>query len=477
MAKRDVAEETEYEESDEEESNVYKVMELLQATTNIEEIQKTFKLAGASHDIDLRRSTCVSSGLLMTDLLLNGGIYPGGWYTFLGPEGSAKSTHMSTIMVSLVGSNVPLIMYLDAEGSTSPDYIESIATSLGVQNRKESKTETQKMFGVKDLNNEQNWVIEPRIHYFPENSLEKVWNSVASMLRKLPDKIYTKKQWWLMFDNTRPNISRFKGQTHTKLSKKYGKVVIPALDEGALQALILIDSYPSLTSDSTNTDEGNNALAVDARGHAKYAKLVKGFLKRKHATVIGVNQLRASINLGGNAYGPKEYEPGGNYLKFCRDVAISQRPRAIPHASGQIEEEESVQFKNGTDTYRYVKMQTIKNKYGVPHLEGWYRIWISNPEGIGCGFCPVYDTWSYLKATGQATGSIGKKLYITIEDQELPGLTWSEFKSLILLHGKQLKKIGTALGFKSNPSIRETCFEQIKDGSGIDMYFQTLRDK
>ena len=594
-------------------SDVYDVMKLLDATANIEQIQKKFKLAGASTDIDIRRSTAVSTGLLMTDVLLNGGIYPSGWYTFFGPEQSAKSTHMMSVMVNLVESNVPIVLYFDAEGcvtedvhircggrdlrisdlvdsvlpyeekrrvvdggktgfilpdkftvdtvgrenvearlfyggnrtttkvhlrngssieghnhpmmtlrngemkwhpieyvglgdriatanhgfveierversekskpvwdvsildhknhdyphsiitngiitgnSTSPDYLEAIAGSISAKR----EFSAQNVFGIKDRKTGK-WAIEPRIWYSPENSIEGIWKASAAVLRRLPDKVYAEGSWWLLYENTRENMSRFKGQTNTAMGKKYGKVVVPSIDEGAAQALILIDSYPSMVSDSQNTDDGDNALGVEARGHSRHGKLVKGMLKRKHATVLGVNQLRDSINIG-NPYGPKEYEPAGNWLKYASDVRISQRPRAVPHASGQLEEEDSVLFDQGKDTYRYICMKTIKNKFGSPHLEAWYRVWLSDPMGQGLGLCPVYDTWAYLKATGQAKGTMRKFTIIM------------DLKSSHDITGSDLRDYAYSLGFDKNPKIRQRCFAQLASGKGLEMFYSTL---
>ena len=265
--------------SPQEKADVYSVMRLLDAASAVETAQKKFKLAGATMDIEARRSTAVSTGMLMTDLILNGGIYPGGWYTFFGPEGSSKSTQINTAMISMFYSSVPILAYFDAEGSSSPDYLESIAKASNV-NR---SIDIKKVFGVKDPKSGK-WAVEPRIWYYPESSLEGIWNSIASILRKLPDKMYIDGTWWLLFDRTKENISRFKGKGNTKIGDQYGKIAIPALDGGTAQALFIIDSFANMISDSDDDDDGNNSLGLEARGHSKHAKKVKGRLKRKHAT-------------------------------------------------------------------------------------------------------------------------------------------------------------------------------------------------
>lgn len=456
-----------------EQASVYDVIKLLDVASHAGYVQKKFKLAGATTDVEARRSSAVSTGLLMTDVMLNGGIYPGGWYTFFGPEQSGKSTHMLGVMASLFYSNVPLVVYFDSEGSSSAEYIEAIAQTSNV-NR---DIDIKKVFGIRNPNRKNKkdpeWVIEPRIWYYPENSLESFYKSVSAILRRLPDKVNLDGEWWLLFDRTKENISRFKGQHDTKVGDQYGKLAVRAPDGAAMQALIIVDSYPALVTDSDDDDDGDNSLGVNARGHSKHINKVKGKLKRKHATVLGVNQLRDAINIG-NPYGPKEYEPGGNALRYSSDCRISQRPRSVPHGSGQIEEEDTVLHRGGVDTYRYICMKAIKNKFGSAFLESWYRIWISDPKGQGHGFCPVYDTYRYLLATGQLSGSINKKLNIYIEGDQYEGLTWLDFKCLILLQGQELKEFCKELNIKKNPLIRERCFDQIRSGRGIDMFYKVL---
>lgn len=448
-------------------TDVYDVLQLLDATNHIEYVQKKFKLAATTIDIEVRRKTAISTGLLTTDLLLIGGIYPGGWYSFFGPEQSAKSTHIMTVMASLFYSNVPVIFYFDCEGATTPDYIETIAKTSNIKRNIDIK----KVFGIRDPSTDK-WVIEPRIWYSSESSLEGIWKSISAFLRRLPDKIFIEGDWYLLFDNTRENQKRFKDKSVSKIGKPYGKIAIKSLDGGTSQALILIDSYPAMVSEVEDEDDGSNALGIEARGHSKHVKKVKTKLKRKHCSVIGVNQLRDAINIG-NPYGPKEYEPGGNALKFYSDARISQRPRAIPHASGHLEKEPSISS-NGEDTYRYICMRTIKNKFGSPYLEGWYRIWVSDANGVGHGFCPVYDTWNYLKETNQVKGSIGRKITLQLEGVTLPTMSWMDFKNLILLTGKELKAYCAKLKIKTNPRIRERCFAQIRSGKGIKRYFDKL---
>ena len=847
-----------------EQSSVYDVIKLIGATEIVDEIQRKFRLAASTTDVEARRSTTVSTGLLMTDIVLNGGIYPAGWYTFFGGEGSAKSSTMMNILSSVYGSNVPLIDMRDAEGSTSADYIETMARSSGVAR----EFDVKKAFGVSDPKTGK-WVIPPRIRYTSDNSLEGTWKSISAILKRLPDKAYIDGDWWLLFDRTKENISKFKGQGNKKIGDQYNKIAIKSLDGGSMQALFIVDSLPALVAEADDEDEGTNAMAISARGHAKHIPKVKGRLKRKHCTILVVNQIRLNpgammgnpeyepcfigstnvlladgttdtirnivlkkrkvkvlsfdkntgkvsakriIDWKNNGYKPIEdiisltyqsykangalssssvtctknhkfwtptgwckaedldvgstvfinaptdvytsdrrqvlygsllgdgvfyseddslkwqvqythvryqvpymlwkasmldygdphtiyndsnvqhykrlgkessyftfpnfnrqfakyarilrsnhtdtgkqqqkliakilakldlrglavwYQDDGHFSndakngmvvtitcdrfteelkqyaieriteltgvepsvdsthgkltikgmdniksfldalspyihpsmaykvmqtdsvftydwetgdpkvvnkllpvkilakrnpdlkskkvavfdltiednhtyfvggsvtqrelarqntrtnrgvkadciavsncgqapKFASDVRIKHTARSVPHGKGSTEEEDSVQFKSGVDTYRYIHLRAIKNKYGTPNVEAWHRLWLSDPIGKAHGFCPVWDTYQYLVATGQLEGTMGRGFTITLGKWTSPKLKWLDFKMLILLEGKALKEECGRLGIDKNPKIRETCFKQIRSGEGLDLYYQTI---
>lgn len=808
---------------------VYDVMKLLAIESNVSRVQKKYKISGSTTDIEARKSTAVSTGLLMEDILLGGGVYPGGWYTIFGGEQSSKSTNMMTMACSFYNSGVPLIWYQDAEGcvtedtlirvdgkdvsfrdlldsvlpynvehhvkelskllkgganctldinicvdtldrrnakaklfyggykpiteirlfngkslkghnhpvrvirknsdvaewikiesirlddiivnvedwyvdsvgyavvsiqkldydhvwdvsivdaketdtlphsiitngllthnSTTPEYIDSIANNLGTDGNMAN------MFGLKDQKG--NWVVEPRMTLTNDNSLETFYKSLSTLLKSLPDKIFVDGEWWLLFDRTKENMSRLKGKHNTKIGDKYGKIAMPSLDGGTPQALILLDSLPMLVTDSEDTEDGDNSLGVDARGHSKHLKKLRGKLKRKHATVIAINQLRAAIMTN---YGPPEYEPCfigstpvlladgtyktireivdnrlevnvaslnietgeisskpiidwknngvksssdlcmvmyqvvstelegvdpcvayvvctkdhkiwtstgwieafnlkenddimvggttityddtqlvnqyskvvsvneckgdeevnvydltvadnhtyfvgkcrnavinsvhenrmgnvileslridtftnkgsiavsncGNAVKYAADVRVKQTSRAIPHGSGSIEEEPSVIVEGGTDQYRYINMKGHKNKFGTPYIEVWCRLWVADTHGIGHGFDVVWDTYQYLKTTGQLEGNM-RKLSFSIGKVSTKKMTWLEFKELILFNKdkKAFKEIAQKVGIEKYIDIRKLCFEQIKSGGGMEKFFTTLHN-
>ena len=175
----------------------------------------------------------------------------------------------------------------------------------------------------------------------------------------------------------------------------------------------------------------------------------------------------------------------GEALKLYSDVRLKHASRAISSApyvtasilakakkNGGIEAEKSVQFK-GEDSYRYINVRAHKNKLSRPYLEAWLRLWISNPRGEAQGFDPVFDTYAYLKQTGQMQGKRDKmKLSLVQGKNKLEAkkfIDWHEFKTLILGTRAEIKEICEEIGLKPM-YVRDFCFKQMASGLGIDLY-------
>lgn len=82
----------------------------------MDELEKHYGLSAESMDPEARRSSVMSSGTLVTDLIMGGGIFPGGWYTIFGPEQSCKSTQTMTIVGSAAKQDMPAVSISDFEG-------------------------------------------------------------------------------------------------------------------------------------------------------------------------------------------------------------------------------------------------------------------------------------------------------------------------------------------------------------------------
>jgi RecA/RadA recombinase len=431
-------------------------------------IERTVGLGstGMGGETDIRMST----GILMLDVLSGGGI-TAGWYTNFGEEQSCKSTLAMVIGSYAVTQSVPIIEYFDFEGSTTPNYVQNILNTMGV------KATVEDVFGVKDRQG--NYVKRPRIRYHPADTAEQFFDSLAMLQRELPDKIFEGGSWWYVYAHTKVNRKRLAGVEYDKKRfTKYNKFYVPAKD-GSLQALLITDSYPAMLPERLDVDEPGAGLAAVARMFAEQLPRVKGKLRRKRIAVIGINQLR---DVPMAKYGPPKKQAAGNAVRYYSDVrfqltarALSAIPEARPGKDTPFEVENSVEF-NGKDYYRYINVKGEKNKFSQPNISVWLRLWIEDGEGQARGFDPVFDTYEYLKTTGQLVGN-RKKMLIKFEGNEArKPLEWADFKTLVLGEKDEIAKVCKKAGMKPF-YVRKHCFSQVRKGVGIDKFFDTKRAK
>jgi RecA/RadA recombinase len=414
----------------------------------IDAIEKDFSLTNTGMDKTEKR---MSTGLLSVDLVLGSGVVGGGWYTMFGPEQSCKSTAAVSLMTAALNTDVPILSYWDYEGSVDASYLESIMRNNGI------KTPVEKVFGIRNEETHQ-WVVKPRVRYYSETLAEKFFDYLARLLRELPDKIKMGDDWYYVYPHTKPNKIKFAGMYDTTYFKQTNKFRIPAKD-GNMQALVIVDSYPAMLPEGQDDDDPSKAMALQARMFSEQLKRVKGRLRAKRIAVVGVNQLRLRPAV---LFGSPEYEPGGEALKFFSDVRLKWTPRAlssvISGGKGMIMEEESVTH-HGKDQYRFVHCRAHKNKLSTPYLETMVRLWIEDATGKARGFDLVWDTWEYLKITGQLTGT-RNNIRINAFGLEGVKLKWFDFKSLCLLVGKDLKAACDELGLDRSINLRKLCEKQ-----------------
>jgi hypothetical protein len=175
-------------------------------------------------------------------------------------------------------------------------------------------------------------------------------------------------------------------------------------------------------------------------------------------------------------------EKCGNALQIYSDVRQKLQAVKPPHGGKDMLEEEPSVTGKGSDTYRYVKVSQIKNKLSPPHQVGYFRIWVSDAEGNARGICPVQDCYMYLVSTGQIiaseepTATQRNKIKFAGDLECGKVLGWLDFKTLILGTKAEQKAIYEKLGLKYR-DLRKWCFKQLKDGKGIDAYFETKKDR
>lgn len=368
--------------------------------------------------------------------------------------------------VSLIDQDVPVQYSIITNGivthnstAGSPDYFENIF---------DGKVKLEDIFGVRDPDTGA-WAKTGPARLWTEDIAETFFNSMGSFLRRIPDKTCIDGQWYFVYDDTKQNRKTVGDAYSKKMFTQFKQLYVPTLDTSP-QATIFLDSYPAMLGEKMDVDDPGSGMAAKARMFSENVPKVGSKIKRKAVNVIGVNQLRLKP---GFTMGNPEYEPNGETLKFVSGIRLRQATCAVPHASGQFEEEKSL-F-GGKEKYRYIKMKATKNKTSTPQLEGIFRLCIQNSEGLSTGFDKVYDTFQYLKLTGQATGTM-KKLNITLPDfQTKKPLDWLDFKGLISLRGADLKDHCKDLKITTNPKIREHCMKQMQSGKGMAMYFDNLR--
>lgn len=433
-------------------------------------IRKNLGISGSSFDPDEPR---LHTGLLTLDVLLGGGIVSGGWYTLFGGEQSCKTTLAMTIMASLIKQKFKgRASYWDYEGSGSPDYIDNILQSQHVNKS------LSEVFGEHDPETGE-MIAEPLVEYVSTNKGEAFFEYYNRISRLLPEKVKIGRKYYYLLEHTKPNIKLCKKILDQKYLSKHNKIKIPA-EDGTMQALALLDSYPAMLPARSDKDDGDNSLGLQARMFSDQIKRIKGSMRQKRITVFGVNQLRKAPMV---AFGNPEYEPCGEALKFFSDVRIRAASRALESGfnptkeNRAMTEEPSVEF-DGTDAYRFICLKVIKNKLGgFQHGEAWARVWARDADGKARGLDPVYDTWKYLKMLGWVTGT--RKAMKFAEHVPLYGVKkfgWQHLKILVLGNKKDVKALCVKLGIKP-VDIRLWCKKQVDNGKASRAFADILSGK
>ncbi len=433
----------------------------------------------------------ISTGILTYDLITGGGNAPGRWTTLFGPEGGGKST-FSVFAITYATSNKIRCHFFDHEGSLDPEYSErmglDIDKTMGMKNEK----------GV--------WEINPWLRYYQPDTGHMTFRYIRRVLKTLPDKIYTGGEWWLIF-NKKTWEDKLK-KMDLKPKKKDGALWLKSPDGGKVQAVFFIDSLASMLAEARDEDDTKSPMAQNARMFSEYMPLVKAQLAKKRCSVISTNQVRNTI--GG--YGNPETEPGGFAPKHYSDMRCRVSAVSVIGGKGPIEEESCWDGK-GKDRYKYIKMNTIKNKSFSPFRKSHLRIWFEEKGRPGRGIDPVYDTYQYLMETGQCEANRGR-YKILLKGFDGKSFTWKEFKYLILnpnivasikkfkltvdipkkcdkdiskieklLAKKDTKAKGKKLARKLNKkldaviNLRTICRAQINDGSAFEMYFERVGEQ
>lgn len=419
------------------------------------------------------------TGLLVLDWIMNGGIRSG-WITTIGPEQSAKTSLAIKMLGSLVTRNIPGY-FIDAENALNTDNACAIA---GIDSPEE-------YFGRRAATGK-GWEITPKIRYTSENSIERDFTFMQRILLSLPDKFYRQEsqQWYYVVSKDESNkikmLESLGLKADSKLYSATGRYWYPAPD-GKFQMVFIIDSLKAMVTEDAATDAegGSNAMALQARAFSSNGPRVRGLLRRKHAVILAINQLR--LNPGARFTAP-EYEPCGEFIKYCADVRNEMASASVPtdwFSPGKLPDtgsstktygqEPSVEFNKGIDTYFYKKIKNTKMKGGTPWKRATCRLW-GDGEGHFRGFDPVYDVLMFLELTNQITrkSTAGRREILGLQ-KFIPELgekpvQWQDFKKLILgffdnrddLKQAFIDTYDLGIEVAQLPDIKAICHQQIE---------------
>lgn len=417
----------------------------------------------------------VSTGLLMVDLCMGGGLRPG-MVTAAAEEQCAKTTLGVTALASGVKRNVPFLAMVDYEGSTkaAKRYVHEIFKGQGV------RLKMHEIFGREGK--EGGWEVQPRVQYINMAILEHFYEWLAAILRELPDKRFLMNKWWYVFEDNKKNKARVGDEVDARMTKTYGGGLWVEAPDGNPQGIILLDSYTAMNPAAKDEEDISNQLSVKASAFSKQLERVKGRMLQKMIVVYGLNHLRDNPMA---MFGPKVSEKGGKALQQFSDVRLRQTSRALSAAPFKVQEthkttfnelEKSVEYK-GKDEYRYVHIKAIKNKHWVPNRECFFRIWVEDASGVARGLDPVFDVICYLKETGQLKGKRKAfKLNLDGLGAAKGSVDWLTLKRWILGDKDTMTEISKALGYKPM-SLKAFCFKQLEKGRGEELYVEYQTSK
>ncbi len=449
------------------------------AYTDLDEMLDTIEKETGMTGGGLGKRVTSSTGLLVLDLILGGGLSAGSWNTFFGGEQSSKSTlAMTQLATAAVSREIPVLMYFDFEGSYDANYMLALARVQGF------KGDITDLFGVQD--DDGRYVKKPIIRKYQSDVAERFFDMIYKLEKNLPDKLYKKGTWWHVYEGTKENKAKYGSVANAKYLKKTGNLWIEAPNDQP-QALIVVDSYPAMLPANMDDDTGKAGIGAQARMFSDQLKRIKGRMRSKAVTILGINQLRTKPMV---MFGSPEYEPGGEALKFYSDMRLKMVSRACPPGeprkknSSNFAEEDSVEFKGTKDTYRYIHIRAIKNKLSAgSDMDGWMRIWVRDGAGQAKGYDPLFDTYEFMKSIGILTGS-RNRIKLDFDSLKIKGLSgqhsvsWMDFKKLIVGDKSQVEKVLSGFKYTGRRfKLRDKLFGLVRSGEAQKMYFDAVKVK
>ena len=441
-------------------------------------IEKETKLIGNSL-VEMDR---LSTSMLATDWVLGGGLVPT-MYQFSGQEASGKTTSTLHCLGNGLKEGLSFSTLVDAEGTASPKYTNNIFKPFG--------------FNVNDLLDDRSLGFT----YYKSNVIERVFDNIVKRLDLMPSKIWSKEaqSWMYILPKRNDHFKSFMSAMGIKPDAKLStdNLYYAPASHGGPEGLIAVDSWAAMLPESEEEEqEKSKRRAIQAQAFSDHLKRISAKIAEKGVILIGVNQLR---KIPGQTYGDPEYEPGGEALKFFSGARLrfySRSPSADtrlvrdPIASGIILEPSVVG--KGYDRYMLKEIKNTKNKFGVPNLKTYMRVWISDNKGNPRGIDPVYDTIMYLESTKQGKWEAGKKRIVfslkpsigskRAEFYNSKPIPYDTFKLMVLAEYTKdpeiIKTLRSEHNWKVPFDLRASCKEQmLKDTSVFIGFVKEEKEK
>ncbi len=328
---------------------------------SMEEFKKFADSVANQDEVEYRPMEVISSGLLSVDMSMRtGGIPKRSILQYYGKKGSGKTTLALTIAKSWLDHG-EIVLFLDAEHATPPEYLQSLLGEKYVKN-------------------------------FTDNKGKMVWS----------------------FENGFNVISP---ETLDVSLDLIVKVV-----ESNLFGLIILDSIGgSLSRKVDEKDFGDRVYGMYASALTEFGHRIVKPLHRSDTTIIFLNQLRANLDPISSKWRPHTY-PGGNALEHFLRVIVKMSPfgkvdgdkevgrftrltvEENKHAPPGRSTELPIRYGEGFDFYEDVVVFT--KKVGIIEGRGSFNYFSGVKIGHG-----TKKTIEYLKENPETLDKIVKACY------------------------------------------------------------------
>lgn len=468
-----------------EKSNTVNYSNMMQAaySKRVDAVDKSLGL-----NFSLTKQPILSTGLLSLDLTLGKGLPPG-MSIYFGAEASAKSTACVTTLKESLKKPIAVRKYFDPENAVDARYTCNIVNVSSLSD----------IFG--DRNKSGRWTIPPKCTYHDENITETVFSDILETIRFMPRKVYHPQlnEWFLVFSRERDSMAFMKELIAAKVVGEPSKALFSSTsrywcsvgDDDSPQGIFFIDSFPQLTPEKMDKNDGGKGLALKSRVLGEHMGMVRGKLRSRGIMVLGVNQMRDRPMPGPGQ--SDWYEPSGNAIKFNSDarsmfssVGVQEDfPKWKDH--GGICAEDSVEFDGGKDLYAFKNIRNIKNKYGIPFRKTCERIWYKDGENQPRGFDPVFDCFKFLRTVGAMDSFVPscvtnqkKKFRIDLKPIMDEDFTWNSFKAMVIGeydNNNRMRKAAYEMGAPAKFGLLKYCRKLLDSGKTEDMLASYTRSR